>query len=234
LSRQNTNASFNPFAHISWGRNRRGTFPQGRDLEAGDGVNTDDDEQPGSPMTQSQTAPAHMQSSGAIPDGPRDDEFNNAEKKSAEQDSGDTCVGSQAEPGDAAANLKNRVGGATGRKSDTVAPDQASQHERDDSDKDDKNKPKKGGGMFKHVKPKEPFTVANQLQRTFLNSWINVLLIAAPVGIALHFTSVTPIVIFVVNFIAIIPLAAMLSFATEEIALRTGETLGGLLNATFG
>jgi Ca2+/H+ antiporter len=26
----------------------------------------------------------------------------------------------------------------------------------------------------------------------------------------------------------------MLSFATEEIALRTGETLGGLLNATFG
>jgi Ca2+:H+ antiporter len=30
------------------------------------------------------------------------------------------------------------------------------------------------------------------------------------------------------------PLAAMLSYATEEIALRTGETLGGLLNATFG
>jgi len=26
----------------------------------------------------------------------------------------------------------------------------------------------------------------------------------------------------------------MLSYATEEIALRVGETLGGLLNATFG
>jgi len=38
----------------------------------------------------------------------------------------------------------------------------------------------------------------------------------------------------VVNFIAIIPLAALLSYATEEIALRIGETLGGLMNATFG
>ncbi|KAF3925876.1 hypothetical protein ABW20_dc0104266 [Dactylellina cionopaga] len=36
------------------------------------------------------------------------------------------------------------------------------------------------------------------------------------------------------NFLAIIPLAGTLSFATEEIALRTGETLGGLLNASFG
>ena len=53
-------------------------------------------------------------------------------------------------------------------------------------------------------------------------------------GIALHPAGVDPIIVFVVNFIAIIPLAAMLSFATEEIAIRTGETIGGLLNATFG
>lgn len=89
--------------------------------------------------------------------------------------------------------------------------------------------------LFKNVQPKEPFTTGNQLQRTLLNSWINVLLVFAPVGIALNYVpSVNRIVVFVVNFIAIIPLAAMLSFATEEIALRTGETLGGLLNATFG
>ena len=36
------------------------------------------------------------------------------------------------------------------------------------------------------------------------------------------------------KIIAIIPLAAMLSYATEEIAYRTGETIGGLLNASFG
>ncbi|KAJ5139207.1 uncharacterized protein N7515_004055, partial [Penicillium bovifimosum] len=83
-----------------------------------------------------------------------------------------------------------------------------------------------------HSEPK--FTFASQLRATLLNSWINVLLIAAPVGIALWAAKVNPIVVFVVNFIAIIPLAAMLSFATEEIALRTGETIGGLLNASFG
>lgn len=95
--------------------------------------------------------------------------------------------------------------------------------------------PKEKQGLIRHVQPKTPFTVANQLQRTLLNSWINLLLVAAPVGIALNYvSSVNKVVVFVVNFIAIIPLAAMLSFATEEIALRTGETLGGLLNATFG
>lgn len=78
------------------------------------------------------------------------------------------------------------------------------------------------------------FTVASQLRATILNSWINVLILAAPAGIALHVVNANPIAIFVVNFIAIIPLAAMLSYATEEIALRTGETIGGLLNASFG
>ncbi|KAJ5179857.1 hypothetical protein N7492_003067 [Penicillium capsulatum] len=78
------------------------------------------------------------------------------------------------------------------------------------------------------------FTVASQLRATILNSWINVLIIAAPVGIALYAVHANPVAIFVVNFIAIIPLAAMLSYATEEIALRTGEVIGGLLNASFG
>lgn len=40
--------------------------------------------------------------------------------------------------------------------------------------------------------------------------------------------------VFTINFFAIIPLAAVLSFATEEISMKLGDTLGGLLNATFG
>ncbi|KAL9102690.1 MAG: hypothetical protein Q9163_002181 [Psora crenata] len=78
------------------------------------------------------------------------------------------------------------------------------------------------------------YTASSQLRATLLNSWINVLLIFVPVGIAVNYAGITKIGVFVINFIAIIPLAAMLSFATEEIALRTGETIGGLLNATFG
>jgi len=41
-------------------------------------------------------------------------------------------------------------------------------------------------------------------------------------------------IVFVLNFIAIIPLAALLSYGTEEIALYCGDVLGGLLNASFG
>ena len=83
-------------------------------------------------------------------------------------------------------------------------------------------------------KDNHKFTAASQLRATLFNSWINVLLVFVPVGIAVNFTNIAPVAVFVINFIAIIPLAAMLSYATEEIALRTGETIGGLLNATFG
>jgi Ca2+:H+ antiporter len=87
----------------------------------------------------------------------------------------------------------------------------------------------------KDKKPKQKFTVWSQFQHTIFNSPINILLVLVPVGIAVAVTdTVTPGAIFTINFIAIIPLAGLLSFATEEIALRTGETLGGLLNATFG
>jgi Ca2+:H+ antiporter len=83
-------------------------------------------------------------------------------------------------------------------------------------------------------KSKKKFTLASQLRATLFNSWINILILAAPAGIALNYTHQTPWAIFIVNFIAIVPLAAMLSYATEELAIRVGETLGGLLNATFG
>ncbi|KAJ6051703.1 uncharacterized protein N7446_006337 [Penicillium canescens] len=39
---------------------------------------------------------------------------------------------------------------------------------------------------------------------------------------------------FVFNYLAILPLGALLSFATEELAKSVGQTLGGLINATFG
>lgn len=78
--------------------------------------------------------------------------------------------------------------------------------------------------------------VGAQFRAVLLGSWINVLLIAVPVGFAVYYGKIGggPWPVFIVNFIAIIPLAAMLSYATEELALRVGETLGGLLNASFG
>lgn len=65
-------------------------------------------------------------------------------------------------------------------------------------------------------------------------SWLNVLLIMIPVSWAMHFSNQSATVTFICSFAAIIPLAALLGFATEEMALRVGDTFGGLLNATFG
>lgn len=40
--------------------------------------------------------------------------------------------------------------------------------------------------------------------------------------------------LFVLSVLAIVPLATLLSHATESVATRTGDTVGGLLNATLG
>src|SRR3974390_648133 len=40
--------------------------------------------------------------------------------------------------------------------------------------------------------------------------------------------------LFVLSVLAIVPLAALLSRATESVAEKTGDAIGGLLNATLG
>lgn len=61
-----------------------------------------------------------------------------------------------------------------------------------------------------------------------------VLALLVPVGIVLEITHANPQLIFVVSALSLIPLAGFLGDATEEVAVRTGPRLGGLLNATFG
>lgn len=42
------------------------------------------------------------------------------------------------------------------------------------------------------------------------------------------------VLLFALSILSIMPLAALLSRATESVAARTGDTIGGLVNATFG
>jgi len=60
------------------------------------------------------------------------------------------------------------------------------------------------------------------------------LLVFVPIGIILGALEQNDSAVFVINFIAIIPLAKLLGDATEELALHTNQSVGGLLNATFG
>lgn len=60
------------------------------------------------------------------------------------------------------------------------------------------------------------------------------LLLFIPVSIAAHVLHWGSLAVFLTAAIAILPLAAWMGTATEEIAVVAGPTLGGLLNATFG
>ena len=70
--------------------------------------------------------------------------------------------------------------------------------------------------------------------RTLTSNYVNVLLVFVPLGIIAGALGWNPTAVFLLNFFAIIPLASLLSFATEELSVKLGQTLGGLLNATFG
>jgi Ca2+:H+ antiporter len=60
------------------------------------------------------------------------------------------------------------------------------------------------------------------------------LLVFVPAAIAAEFMHASPVVVFALSALAIVPLSGFLGRATEEIAAYTGPTLGGLLNATLG
>ncbi|MGB0561717.1 MAG: calcium/proton exchanger [Spirulinaceae cyanobacterium] len=61
-----------------------------------------------------------------------------------------------------------------------------------------------------------------------------ILLVFIPVSIAAHLLGWGAAVTFITAGLAIVPLAALMGTATEEIAVVVGPNLGGLLNATFG
>src|SRR5262249_3235637 len=68
-----------------------------------------------------------------------------------------------------------------------------------------------------------------------MRSLLNSMLIFAPIAIALeYFTPDRHLLIFLSAAIGLLPLAVWLGNATEQLADRAGEGVGGLLNATFG
>jgi Ca2+:H+ antiporter len=60
------------------------------------------------------------------------------------------------------------------------------------------------------------------------------MLVFVPASFWLGLTHASPVAVFVVSCLAILPLAGLLGEATESLAHRAGAGLGGLLNATFG
>jgi len=63
---------------------------------------------------------------------------------------------------------------------------------------------------------------------------LNWLFAFIPISIALEHAHVSPPVLFFSAALAIVPIARLIVLSTEQIATRTGDAVGGLLNATFG
>ena len=66
-------------------------------------------------------------------------------------------------------------------------------------------------------------------------NWLLLLLVFLPVALLLDYVfHAAALWVFLASAAAIIPLAALMGRATEQLAERLGEGVGGLLNATFG
>jgi Ca2+:H+ antiporter len=63
---------------------------------------------------------------------------------------------------------------------------------------------------------------------------MNWLFVFMPVALALEHAGVPAPYVFFSAALAIVPIASLIVRATEQIAHRTGDAIGGLLNATFG
>ena len=73
------------------------------------------------------------------------------------------------------------------------------------------------------------------LFREILHNPILWLLVVVPaVFVVEHVRPEAQIFLFVLSVLAIVPLAVLLSHATESVAAKTGDAVGGLLNATLG
>jgi Ca2+:H+ antiporter len=67
----------------------------------------------------------------------------------------------------------------------------------------------------------------------WLRPGLNWLLVFVPASIVAEFSQ-QPLLVFIMSGLAIIPLAGLIGRSTDQLAIRVGPRLGGLLNATFG
>lgn len=78
------------------------------------------------------------------------------------------------------------------------------------------------------------YDAGQAVKATLFYSYSNALLFCVPLGIIAAEYHWHPAAVFTINFLAMFPLAAILTFSTEQLAAKVGAIMGGLINATFG
>jgi Ca2+/Na+ antiporter len=84
------------------------------------------------------------------------------------------------------------------------------------------------------AEPPAPRRIAPVVGDPFRLSWRHILLPAVPAALWLASQHASPLLVFALSCLGVLPLAAYMGEATEHLAERTGQTVGGFLNATFG
>lgn len=81
--------------------------------------------------------------------------------------------------------------------------------------------------------PTNPLTTLIKDSSTF-ERVLYALLLFIPIAFVAEYTNMDPTLVFFTACLGIIPLAKIMGTATEELAAKAGQGVGGLLNATFG
>jgi Ca2+:H+ antiporter len=82
-----------------------------------------------------------------------------------------------------------------------------------------------------------PLPTVSRFDAAFLRSpygWPYLLVPLIPVALALDLAGASATLVFAASALGIVPTAALMGRATEELAARSGPGVGGLLNVTFG
>lgn len=83
-------------------------------------------------------------------------------------------------------------------------------------------------------KDEKVITFLQSAKNMALTGPLNILLLATPIAIISYAAELSDPVTFIFSLLALAPLAERLGYVTEQLAMHTNETIGGLLNATFG
>src|SRR4029079_13559987 len=84
--------------------------------------------------------------------------------------------------------------------------------------------------VYSRATPALYMALVNRLLRPSLN-W---LLVFVPISIVADLFIHQPVLVFWTAALAIVPLAGLIGESTEQLAIRLGPGLGGLLNASLG
>ena len=84
------------------------------------------------------------------------------------------------------------------------------------------------------VEPRQPLPHLRRDNSDWGPMWRRILLLAVPGAIFANYTHQSPVIVFALACLGVLPLAGFMGDSTEHLSARTGPTVGGLLNATFG